>query len=213
MAITTQSAEGAVNLRRDQQAMAHRMLIDGATFEDIVITAKLCGWEIPQEAVEEYFRSNPELHALRASRQVEIAREIRKATKEENPEDVQLADAVILTGLQRLTRATAMLDVNDALRRKLERENLFLKQQALRLKVRHENQSEKYYRARTRMLSAQWRAAREKLLKLQEQVSQSRKCKKLSHDIVERIQEIYGLVQAPPVPPVGAPKEDEQGAR
>lgn len=213
MATETRKSQNAEKLTVEQEKTARTMLIDGATFEDVVLTLGGRGQSVAQHVVENYFRSNPELHALRAGRSLEIAREIRKATNEENPEDVDLADAVILTGLQRLNRATARIDVNDALRRKLERENLHLKQQVLRLQARHESQAEQFQRARTRLLSTQCLVARRKLKKLERELSRSKKGKDLSADITATIQEIYGLVQAPAIPPAGAPETATPQAR
>jgi hypothetical protein len=188
-----------------QVRTARKMLIEGATFEDVILTFLARGQRVAQHEVENYFRSNPRLHALRASHAVEVARRIRKETKEGDPEDVELADAVIMTGLLRLNRSTAMLDVNDALRRRYERENVHLKQKVLRLQEKATLVNTEVARARKRMLSVQWKSARHKLREMQEELARGKKNEITGPQLAARIQEIYGLVEAPPVAPVGAP--------
>jgi hypothetical protein len=202
-------APGAAELSHDQEKTARQMLIDGATFEDVVLTLQARGQDVAQHAVENYFRSDPKLHVLRVAHMLDVARGIRSLTNQGDPEDVELADAVIMTGMQRLHRATSMLDVNDALRRKYERENLRLKQQVLRLKARVNIETEKLTRARTRLLSAEWKKACQSLKEMHEELKNAKQGEIPGPELAARIQEIYGLVQTPPVPPVGAPKDQD----
>jgi hypothetical protein len=196
----------AAGLTPDQEATARRLLVEGATFEDVILTIQARGQKIAQHAVENYFRSHPELHALRAQRLVEIARDIRRETQQGDPDDVEFADAVVMTGLLRLNRAAAMLDVNDALRRKYERENLQLKQQILLLKARREEVERDFYRARTRLLTQNWKIARNKLKEARDKLARAEQGQALDPQIIATLQEVYGLVQAPPIPPIGAPE-------
>jgi hypothetical protein len=196
-------------LRPEQEKLVRKLLIDGAPFEDVVLTLAAQGHRVPQHVVENYFRSNPELHALRAKRMVEVARRVRTETEDGDPEDVQFADAVIMTGLLRLNRSAAMLDVNDALRRKLESENLHLRERIGHLKAQNEIKFGKLCDARTRLISAQYEAARQKLQEMQQHLQHAKQDELSGPELAARIEEIYGLVEAPPVPPVGAPKTEE----
>ena len=204
---------GAADLTPDQEQTARQMLIEGATFEDVVFTLRARGQSAEQPAVENYFRSHPELHALRAQHLVEIAREIRRRTGEGDPEDVEFADAVVMTGLLRMNRSVALLDVNDALRRKYERENSRLRQQKLRLEAQHAELRRDFMRARTRLLSAQWKKARGKLKEAGDALARAEEARTLNPEIAATIQEVYGLVQAPPIPPLGAPEYEEAPAQ
>jgi hypothetical protein len=196
-------------LAPEQEKLARKLLIDGATFEDVVLTLAAQGHRVPQHVVENYFRSDPELPALRAQHAVEVARKIRHQSEGGDPQDVQFADAVIMTGLLRLNRSTALLDVNDALRRRYEHENLALKQRVLRLRERETQAKAELYRAHKRMLSIKWETARHKLRKMKQELKRSKKTELTGPQLAARIEEIYGLVEAPPVPPVGAPKTEE----
>ena len=184
-------------LTPEQQRVARKLLIQGATFEDVVLTLHAQGHRVAQHEVENYYRANPELQALRAKHTLEVARRIRIETKQGDPEDVQLADAVIMTGLQRLNRATAQLDVNDALRRRLENENLNSRRNILRVKARNEFKLGKLIDAKTRLLIAQSKKVRHEFEKT---IELARQGQLSASELAAKIEEIYGLVRAPVLP-------------
>ena len=64
--LSAENPAGAA-LRPEQEKLVRKLLIDGATFEDVVLTLAAQGHRVPQHVVENYFRSDPELPALRAS--------------------------------------------------------------------------------------------------------------------------------------------------
>jgi hypothetical protein len=204
----TARTPGARELTPDQEKTVRKMLIDGATFEDVVLTLEAQGRAVAQHVVENYFRSDPQLYVLRVQHMLDVARKVRVETKGGDPEDLELADAVIMTGLMRLNRSTALLDVNDALRRRFERENVLLRQQILRLKARNEIKTGRFYDARTRLLSAQYQKAREQMKETIEKLKDAKHGEISGPELSAKIQEIYGLVQAPPVPPAGAPESE-----
>ncbi len=196
-------------LSADQEKSARQLLIQGATFEDVVLTLAARGQQVSQLAVENYFRSSPDLHALRAKRTIELARKIRAESEGGDPGDIELADAVIMTGLQRLRGSSADLNVNDALRRRNEREVSHLRRQNLRLKGRESIAKHDMYRARTRVLNVQWQTARENLKRLKNDLENAKQGELSGSELAARIQEIYGLIEAPPAPPVGTPESED----
>jgi hypothetical protein len=196
-------------LSADQRKAARELLIQGATFENVVLTLGARGQRVSLLAVENFFRADPELHALRAKRTIQVARTIRTECEGGDPGDIELADAVIMTGLQRLRSATAELNVNEALRRRNERELTHLRAQNLVLKGRESHAKRDLYRARGRVLNVQWRTAREKLKQIKDEVVNAKKGELSGPELASRIQEIYGLIEAPPVPAIGTPQSED----
>jgi hypothetical protein len=195
-------------LTPEQEKTARELLIQGATFENVVLTLAARGQQVSDLAVENFFRSNPELHSLRAKRTIQVARKIRTECEGGDPGDVELADAVIMTGLQRLRSTTAELDVNEALRRRNEREITHLRRQNVVLKGRESLAKLDLYRARKRVLNVQWETAREKLKRIKDEVENAKKGELSGPELAARIQEIYGLIEAPPVPAIGTPQSE-----
>lgn len=204
--------KAAVELTSEQEKVARTLLIDGATFETVALTFLGRGQRVRREAIESYFLAHPEIAGERAKHMLKVTREIRKSISEGDPDDIELADAVIATGLLGLHREQAKLDVNDAIRRDLERQVLVLKKQLTVARTSHERAATRHLFAQTRALDLDHEKARKGLEEVEAKLTRTEKDKKLNHEVVNQIREIYGLIKKPLVPPIGAPQQEAQQA-
>ncbi len=205
--------KAAIDLSAEQEKAARKLLIDGATFETVALTFLARGQLVRREAIENYFLADPKLAGERAQHMMKVAREIRKAIPGGDPEDLELADAVIATGLLGLHREQAKLELKDALRRRQERQIGSLRAQITRMKARNEAAINERIRAHTRLLNTQRQKALRQLEELESKVGRADDDKRLNEEVIQQIREIYGLIEPPIVPPIGAPQiEAEPGA-
>jgi hypothetical protein len=191
-------------LPADLRQLVEQMLADGATFEDVVeAVAARGGAGVTLAAVETFFRGNLALQQERVRRQVEAARALKKALGNSGSSQARLAEAALLTGLMRLNRKGSEISFRDVMRARAERSNLHLKQQLLRLKVRKAVQDREWNRARLRAERARWRLTKLRIVELQRALQTEGKPTGISPEILQKIQEIYGLVTLPTAPAVG----------
>jgi len=115
--------------------------------------------------------------------------------------EARLADATLFTGLTRLTRREAQLTIKDAQSLRLQRGNLRLRQRILKMKqaqaVREKSIAHQRYL---------WEEERRRKLNLQNQeleeiLKKLRQDQTLPADVMGKIQEIYGIVKEPYIPP------------
>ena len=191
-------------LPADLRQLVEQMLTDGGTFEDVVdAVAERGGPSVTLSAVENFFRGNLTLQQERVRRQVETARALKQALGKSGSGQARLAEAALLTGLMRLSRKGSELNLKDAMRERLERENLSLKQRLLRLQVRKAVQDQEFARAHIRAELAKWQLTKIRIAELQRTLDTEGKQAKLGPETMLKIQEIYGLVISPPAPPDG----------
>jgi len=189
------------HLPAELQQLVGRMLIEGATVEDVVETLDQRGAEgVTQQAVENFFRSNLPLQRQRIQRQLETAKVLKQALLDARSNFKEMADAVFLTGLMRVTRQGANFDIRLAMKERLERENLALRQRVLRMRLRDSLQKESYGRMKMRTEVLRHQKAKIELDKLKDALRVVRKGGKLDDQALQKIREIYGLITEPIVP-------------
>ena len=196
-------------LPQEQQQVVEKMLMEGAPFEDVVeAIAEQGETGLTLTAVRNHFRGSPSLQQRRVQHQLETVQALKQALGGD-PEsaEAQLAGAAILTGFLGLSRKESTLNLNDAERRRLERENLQLKKQFLELKVRKAKQDENMSRARIRVEVAKWHLLKEKVFELRRSIDNAGHGEKLGPETIQKIQEIYGLVSEPVGPEEGSNAE------
>jgi hypothetical protein len=181
-----------------------QFLIDGASFEDVVETLVEQGEErVSLRAVENYFRSNLELQKQRVQHMVERFHELKRVLGDPNADpasaDTRLAEAALFTGLMGLHRAGS-LGVKDAVRGRLERENLALRNQFQRLQNRKVNQDIRIREARMRLDRERFRLVKKRTTDLHRRIESGEKAERLGPEAIQKIQEIYGLLSLPSVP-------------
>ncbi len=180
--------------------LAEGMLREGATFEDVCEAVNERGGPaVTLQAVQNYYRGNLALQKSRVEFQLERVRQLKESFADPESAEAQLANAAIMLGLQSLTRKGAQLTVRDAMRARLERQNLRLKQDLLRMKMAREVEDQRLRRTKLYAEMLKWQAARIKIQQLRRQLVQEGKTKMLGPEAMEKIQEIYGLLRIPVV--------------
>ena len=188
-----------MRLDADQRKLVRQMLIDGATFEDVVEAVNERGGDgITLSAVQNYFQGSLEIQKKRVHRLVESA-EALLATVDKDPKsaEAQLARATFLTGYSRVHRNASLITPKDAERSRMERENLALKHQILIMRRKKAMQDLDYSRARTRLILLTQGKLQEEILKLQREVKTHRPGEPMGPEMLQRIQQIYGLACQP----------------
>ena len=187
------------NLDPELRSLVGRMLIDGATFEDVVEAVNERGGDgITLSAVQNYFQGSLEIQKRRVRRLIESA-EALLATVDKDPKsaEAQLARATFLTGYSRVHRHASLITPKDAERSRMERENLALKHQILIMRRKKAMQDLDYSRARTRLILLTQGKLQEEILKLQREVKTHRPGEPMGPEMLQRIQQIYGLACQP----------------
>lgn len=181
----------------DLRELVETMLVDGATFEDVVETLNERGRQkITLHAVQNFFRSNLGLQQQRIKRQRETALALRKALGNPASGQQALADAILMTGLMRVSRHGSEFTTKDAMYEKYERENLRLKQELTKQKEQKLHLDRRIALTRWRSEQARMELARARLRELQQMLDARKDQHHLGPETLQKIQEIYGLIGA-----------------
>lgn len=178
-----------------QRKVAEKMLIEGATFEDAMeVVNEESEKKVTLRAIESYFRSDVRLQQKRILHMLQTARDLKQALA--NPESGRsdLAEAVLITGLMGLSRGDARLRFQGALRLKDQEENNRLKKEVFRLKNEKLDLDRRFLEVRLKTESAKRDLITSRLAQLKEAVERKGEDHVLGPDIIQQIQEIYGLV-------------------
>jgi hypothetical protein len=187
------------NLGPDLQDLVCKMLTEGSTFEDVVETVNERGGDgITLNAVQNYFQGHLEVQAKRVRHLIKGA-EALLATVGKNPKsaEAQLARATFLTGYLRVRRDASLITPKDAEHARMGRENLSLKRRILVMQKEKAVQELKYSHARTRMILLSQEKLKEEILKLQQEAKGQRAGEPMGPEMLQRIQQLYGLACQP----------------
>jgi hypothetical protein len=187
------------NLSPNLQSLVRKMLIEGSTFEDIVEAVNERGGDgITLNAVQNHFQGNLEIQKMRVHRVIESAEALLASVdKDPRSAEARLARATFLTGYSRVHRDAALITPREAERSRLDRENLSLKHQILIMQRKKAAQELDYSRARTRLILLTQGKLQEEILKLQREVQAHRPGEPLGPEMLQRIQQLYGLACQP----------------
>ena len=187
------------NLHSDLKKLVEKLLAEGSTFEDVVETVDERGGDrITLNAVQNYFQGHVDVQAKRVRHLINSA-EALLATVGKNPRsaEAQLARATFLTGYLRVRRDASLITPKEAEHNRLERENVALKRKVLVMQKDKAVQELKYTNARTRMILLSQEKLKEEILKLQQEAKGRRAGEPLGPEMLERIQQLYGLACQP----------------
>lgn len=204
----------AGQLPPEKQPLVEELLVEGATFEDVVEAAnEREGPKVTQGAVERFFRTNLEIQKRRVERLIQKAEGL-KASLHDNPNSAEgkLAEAALLTGLMRLSRGGAELSVKDVMSLRMQRDNLRLRQRVLRMKERDAIQKFHLTQAQTLHEMEKLKLTRERARELRRHLESLKEGQRLGPDTFRRIQEIYGLLNEPFIPPALQAENSEPAA-
>jgi hypothetical protein len=187
------------DLHLDVQKLVYKLLIEGSTFEDVVETINERGGDgITLNAVQNYFQGDAELQAKRVRHLIHSADALLSSVgKNPRSAEAQLARATFLTGYLRVRRDASLITPKEAEHNRMERENLSLKRKILVMQKEKAVQELKYSHARTRMILLSQEKLKEEILKLQQEAKGHRAGEPLGPEMLERIQQLYGLACQP----------------
>jgi len=189
------------SLSGDTQNFIDQLLIEGATFEDVVENMEEQGLgRVSLQAVATYFRNNMDLQKRRVLRQVERAQELKKSLGDPDSAEAELADAMFFTGYLGVTRKSAELRLKDMESIRLGKENLRLRNRVLRLRERKLEQDRDFNRARTDVMLKKLELLQLNINQLKNVMGTESKKNKLGPETLQKIQEIYGIAALPTVP-------------
>jgi len=188
--------------------LVERMLTEGATFEDVYEAVNDRRAPVTLQAIQNLYRGSLELQKRRIQFQLERARVLKESLAHPESADAQLASAAILTGLQSLSRKDAGMSLRDAVRGTLERRNIMLKRDLLRMRIAREEEEKRFRKTRLHAELLKLQLTKTKLGQLQKEMKAQGKNKTLGPEAMEKIQEIYGLLRIPVIPRDVEPGEE-----
>jgi Bacteriophage Mu, Gp27 len=180
--------------------LVERMLVEGATFEDVYEAVNERGVHVTLQAIQSRYRSDLELQKRRIQFQAERARVLTEALGDPDSSDAQLAYAAMLTGLQSLSRKDGGLTLRDAVKGTMERRNILLKRDLLRMQIAREEEDKRFRKTRLHAEILKLQLTKTKLAQLQRELKRYENSSTLGRVAMEKIQEIYGLLQIPVIP-------------
>ncbi len=182
----------------DLLAKLDELLAEGATFEDVTITASNeLGIGVNQLAVENYFHRNIELQARRVRRMVEKADHLRAAIGDPESAEGKLAQATLFTGLMGLTQKSTAIDLEDVHILRLRREKLDLECRIQQMREKESSERRRRDRAETAYTIAKCDRAKFELRKMRDVLRTLKRGDKLDTETLNQIREIYGIIQQP----------------
>ena len=122
-------------LDSEGQKLVRKLLVEGSTFEDVVETVNERGGQrVTVNAVKNYFQGDLEVQKERVRRQIKNAQELLACVdKDPKSAEAQLAQATFLTGYERVHRNSAVVTPGEAVRYRLQNENLNLRRKILEI--------------------------------------------------------------------------------
>ena len=178
------------------------LLVEGATFEDVVRTVNgEAGKWINQQAVENYFHANLELQKRRVRRMVEKLEELKKSLGDPESAEGKLAEAALFTGLMGLTRKSTYIDLEDLETLRLRREKLALERTIMELKEKEARERRRMVQAQTSYVIVKCEKAKFELRKMMDLLRNLKRGDQLDAQTIGRIREIYGIIRQPYIEP------------
>ncbi len=173
------------------QRRAGRLLAAGASFEETQGELRRRGAEqVSLKAVQDFFRSNPELHRERIERRRQAMEELKQALNDPDSQRRSLAEAALLTGLAELTSPAGLS--------RSQLNNYRLQLRTLRLKRQSATLGQRVAQTRLKLAMARWEMARLKLTDLERELEQELGQRHLHLPAVEKIRYIHALISNSP---------------
>ncbi|HEV2418426.1 MAG TPA: hypothetical protein VGX94_11515 [Terriglobia bacterium] len=187
-----------LNLPPDVKKQVRKWLIEGAPFEDVVERVAEPGEvTITQRAVEHYFRSAPAVQAARITHQTRVADKLVKALRDPKSTEAKLARSVLVMGLSGLNRGGETNRVKHAMQMIKEQRDERLKEADSQRKEAKLEFEEQEFQIRVQSLQAKLQLATFQLDRLRDSIEKKGKSKALGPEILQQINEIYGIVTTP----------------
>jgi hypothetical protein len=199
-------------LPAEMRELVESMLVEGATFEDVYDAMHDRGVPLTLQAVQNRYRGDLGLQRRRIEFQTERAQVLTEALEDPDSSDARLAHAALLTGLHALSRNGREMTVKDAVKVLLERRNMRLKGKLMQMQINREAEDKRFRKTRRHAEFLKLQLTRTRLIQLQRELKRPENRSTLGPVALEKIQEIYGLLQIPVIPrDVEAVHEEPRG--
>jgi len=172
------------------QRRARRLLTAGATFEETLNELRGRGAEqVTLKAVQDFFRSDPEVQRERIERRRQAAEELKKALTGPDSLHRTLAEAALFTGLSELMAPCGLY--------RSQLNNCRLQIHTQRLKCQRAALGQRVAHARLKLAMARWEMARLKLAELERELTQQLRQHHLHLPALATIRNIHALMSNP----------------
>ncbi len=189
-------------LAPEWREQAEQLIVEGSTFDDVVeIFKERKGPRLTLHAVEVFYQSNLDLQKRRVRHLIEQVQKLKHAMTHPESTEAQLADATLFTGLLQLSRRFPKLTVKDAQSLRMQRENLQLRKRILKMREYEARRKKSEAYQRYKFEEERRRKLTLENQKLEEILKKLRQDQTLPADVMGKIQEIYGIVKEPYIPP------------
>lgn len=169
------------------QRRAGRLLAAGATFEETLGELHRRGAEhVTLKAVQDFFRSNPELQRERIERRRQSVEELKQALAGPNSLHRSLAEAALFTGITELTAPFGLY--------RSQLNNCRLQIRTQRLKRRRATLEQRVAQARLKLAMGRWEMARLKLADLERELKQQLRQHHLHLPALATMQKLHALM-------------------
>jgi hypothetical protein len=195
------SARTVAELSAEGQQLVETLLVEGSPVEDVVEGVfEAAGVRVPPRAVEEFFRARPDVQQRRAQHLVETAESLKRALGDPESAEARLAEAAIFTGLLALRRRGGELNLKDAVSLRLQREQIGLRNQLLRLRAKKQAQDMKINETNHQLMRSKLKLIRLQLEGMNKEIEAGGNAAELGPQAIQKIQEIYGIATLPNIP-------------
>jgi hypothetical protein len=176
------------------QRRAGRLLAAGATFEETLDALQGRGAEqLTLKAVQNFFRSRPDVQRERVERRREAVEELKQALAGPDCVHRNLAEAALFTGLTELTAPLGLY--------RSQLDNCRLQIQTQELKCRKATLGQRVACARLKLATARWEMARLRLAELEQELTHQLLQQDLQLPALETFRRIHRLISNPTAAP------------
>jgi hypothetical protein len=176
------------------QRRARRLLAAGATFEETLAELRRRGaTELTLKAVQDFFRSNPEVQRERIERRRQAVEELKQALAGPGGLHRSLAEAALLTGLTELTAPRGLY--------RSQLNNCRLEIHTQRLKCQKATLGERVAHTRLKLAMVRWEMARLRFVELERELAEQLGQHDLHLPALAAMRKIHGLIGNPTAAP------------
>jgi hypothetical protein len=173
------------------QRRARRLLAAGATFEETLAELLRRGAQLSLKAVQDFFRSNPEVQRERIERRRQAVEELKRALAGPDCLNRSLAEAALFIGLAELTAPRGLYHS--------QLNNCRLQIHTQRLKCRRATLGERVAHTRLKLAMVRWEMTRLTLADLERELTQQLRQYDLPLPALATIRKIHKLIDNPSV--------------
>lgn len=170
------------------------MLTHGMNFESVALALiDNFGISMPIHAIEDYFRSTPDLQKARAEAMIATKDWLKQLVRDGEDMHSGLADSVLLLGLMQLSMKTQTQDFSNAMRVVGHKSTVEFRSHDMQIKDRKVDLAADVAETRKKHSDAQTALLHAQLDRLRTMVVSAKDSQELGQETIDRIHQIYGL--------------------